>query len=119
MDLLGLDPTPAPPARSAVSAAAPASSPLDFFGAPAPAPAASPAYEVLGSKDGLTIRGALVRTGGKVVLQTVLENSTSGTVSSVGDEADHVYCFSLRIIFHFLINIMLPVKVASRTSYRC
>jgi len=84
VDLLGLDPTPAPaPAVAAAAptrAAAPSSSPLDFFGAPVAAAPSSPPLEVLGSKDGITIRGALTRVGGKAVLQTVLENGTGGVV---------------------------------------
>lgn len=82
VDLLGLDPTPAPAASSSMSSSGGSyGGGLDFFGGGAPA--TTPALEVLGSKDGITIRGALTRSGGKAVLQTTLENGTGSVVGSV------------------------------------
>ena len=90
-DLLDLEPVSiAPPVRAApvyaapVAAAAPATSAaFDIFGDAAPVPASRPAMDVLASKDGFVIRGAIVRKGGRAVLETMVENGTAGVVGSV------------------------------------
>lgn len=53
---------------------------LDIFGGPAPAAAAPavPSHPVLGEKDGLVIRGAFVRCGGRAALELVAEHRAAG-----------------------------------------
>jgi hypothetical protein len=72
-DLLDLDPTT--PGSSAGAGGAAAGGGFDLFVAPA-----APVMPVLASKDGFIIRGAISRSGGRAVLETIVENATGRTV---------------------------------------
>ena len=78
-DLLGLG--GAMPSAAAARPAAPAAGGLDdFFGGGGAAAStagarAPPSYPVLGEKDGLVVRGGLVRRGGAATLELVVESS--------------------------------------------
>ena len=73
-------------ARPSAAAAAPAGGLDDLFGfgggsssaAPAAASPSPLSYPVLGEKDGLTLRGGMVRRGGSAVLDLVVEHKASG-----------------------------------------
>lgn len=87
-DLLGLGgfgggaPAPAP---APVSAAPAAAGDFDLFGDPTPAPAAAAApveLPELATQSGLTIRGRVVRKGGKAVLESRIDNAGTSVVGS-------------------------------------